>query len=99
MEVWQDQDMVIDIGMIVEGGEAAEDLDTGTVVRVEGDQVTVAWQSGVRTTQPASVLRVKCERCKKNDSLESPAIVGGVKLMLCGDCQYRQFVRDTPPHR
>lgn len=41
----------------VAGGETDDDSDTGHVIAVEGDQVTVAWSSGVRTTQPASLLR------------------------------------------
>jgi len=42
----------------VDGGEAdSEDYDTGRVVEVDGDQVTVAWDSEVITTQPAKLLR------------------------------------------
>lgn len=45
----------------VEGGETAEDYDTGRIVEVsaQGDEarVTVSWDSGVTTTQPASLLR------------------------------------------
>lgn len=44
-------------GERVEGGDTAEDYDTGTVVEVDGVMVTVAWDSGVRTTQRASLLR------------------------------------------
>lgn len=39
------------------GGQTAEDYDTGTVLAIDGDAVTVSWDSGVRTTQPASLLR------------------------------------------
>ena len=45
------------VGDRVEGGNNAEDYDTGRVIAVDGDQVTVAWDSGVRTTNPASTLR------------------------------------------
>jgi len=43
----------------VEGGEIPADYDTGTVVEVDGDEVTVAWDSGVTTTQGSAVLRVE----------------------------------------
>ena len=48
---------VLAIGARVEGGDTEEDYDTGRVVAVDGDQVTVAWQSGTRTTQHFSLLR------------------------------------------
>lgn len=42
----------------VEGGRpGTEDYDTGKVIAIEGDQITVAWSSGVRTTQSTSLLR------------------------------------------
>ncbi|MFN7305716.1 MAG: hypothetical protein ACK5TQ_03945 [Acetobacteraceae bacterium] len=41
----------------VEGGDTEEDYDTGRVVAVDGDQVTVAWDTGTRTTQHFSLLR------------------------------------------
>lgn len=48
----------IEIGMQVEGGRTDDDYDHGTVIAVEGDQVTVAWeQSQVKTTQAAKLLR------------------------------------------
>lgn len=47
-----------EIGDQVAGGErGTEDFDTGRVIEIDGDDVTVAWQSGVRTTQPADILR------------------------------------------
>lgn len=47
-----------EIGNRVEGGRpGSEDYDTGRVDDVDGDQITVAWDSGVTTTQHASVLR------------------------------------------
>jgi len=45
------------IGQRVEGGEVFEDYDVGAVVAVEGDQVTVRWDSGPVTRQHARVLR------------------------------------------
>lgn len=44
----------------VEGGEpGTEDHDTGRVVEVAGDQVTVAWDGSLETTtQRASALRI-----------------------------------------
>ena len=45
------------IGARVEAGDTEEDHDTGRVVAIEGDQVTVAWDSGTRTTQHFSLLR------------------------------------------
>ena len=47
----------ISVGMKVEGGSTVEDYDAGRVVDVDGDDVTVAWDSGVRTTQRAAALR------------------------------------------
>lgn len=45
-------------GTRVEGGEpGTEDHDTGRVVSVKGDMVTVAWDSGVTTTQRRDALR------------------------------------------
>lgn len=49
------------VGDRVEGG-AGEDHDTGRVVRVEGDAVTVAWDQGVTTTQPAGGLHLEGAR-------------------------------------
>ena len=41
------------------GGECGtEDYDEGIVIAVDGDQVDVGWDSGFRTTQPASLLRL-----------------------------------------
>lgn len=45
------------IGARVEAGDNAEDHDTGRIVAIDGDQFTVAWDSGVRTTQQADGLR------------------------------------------
>lgn len=48
---WRDGDRV-------QGGDIPEDRDTGRVSEVHPDgQVTVAWDSGVSTTQPGSLLR------------------------------------------
>lgn len=33
-----------------------DDTDIGTVTEIDGDQITVAWDSHVTTTQSASVL-------------------------------------------
>lgn len=45
-------------GDMVEGGEpGTEDHDTGRVIEVDGDQVTVAWCNGERTTQSMGLLR------------------------------------------
>lgn len=45
-------------GDMVEGGEpGTEDHDTGRVLDVDGDQVTVAWSNGEKTTQSAELLR------------------------------------------
>ena len=49
-------------GMRVEGGETREDYDTGRIIAVDRDQVTVAWDSGVETTQHASLIRPRGER-------------------------------------
>lgn len=46
----------------VEGGDNAEDYDTGEVVAVDGTRCEVAWDSGVRTSQDAAVLRPEGER-------------------------------------
>lgn len=48
------------VGDKVEAGEG-EDHDTGTVIEVDGDQVTVAWDSGQRTTQPVDALTGGCD--------------------------------------
>ena len=48
----------IEIGQRVEGGTTKEDYDTGRVIDVDGDQVTVAWDSETRSTQHASLLTV-----------------------------------------
>lgn len=46
------------IGARVEGGEG-DDYDTGTVLQhIAGAQVLVAWDSGVTTPAPASILTV-----------------------------------------
>ena len=44
------------IGDRVEGGDCDEDYDTGTVLGIEGERVLVAWDSGIRTSQPAHLL-------------------------------------------
>jgi hypothetical protein len=49
--------MTMNIGDRVEGGNTPEDFDTGTVLGVTGGVVLVAWDSGVRTSQPAELLR------------------------------------------
>lgn len=43
------------VGTRVEGGEG-EDYDTGIVLDVGPDGVTVGWDSGVRTTQDGHLL-------------------------------------------
>lgn len=43
----------------VSGGTTDEDYETGRVLNVEGNQVTVQWHSGETTTQDASVLTVE----------------------------------------
>ena len=45
------------VGSRVEGGDNAEDYDTGRVTHIAGDEITVSWDSGTRTTQPSSILR------------------------------------------
>jgi hypothetical protein len=40
----------------VQGGQIPDDYDTGRVVAIDGEQVTVAWDSLVETTQPAELL-------------------------------------------
>jgi len=48
----------LEVGDLVKGGTTAEDYDEGTIVEVDGDQITVAWEgSNERTTQHASLLR------------------------------------------
>ena len=42
-------------GARVEGGEG-EDHDTGRIAEIDGDQVTVAWDSEVVTTQHWSAI-------------------------------------------
>lgn len=50
--------MLADAGGYVTAGEAGtEDYDRGMVVAVTDDGVEVAWESGVRTVQPAELLR------------------------------------------
>lgn len=45
------------VGDRVEAGRpGTEDHDTGRVVAVEGDMVTVAWDSEQITTQPSAAL-------------------------------------------
>lgn len=47
------------VGDLVCGGEPdTDDYDEGTVTSIVDDQVTVAWQSEVATTQHASVLTI-----------------------------------------
>lgn len=48
-----------EIGDRVEGGEpGTEDYDTGRVLGITDDgEIDVGWDSGVRTTQPADLLR------------------------------------------
>ena len=55
------------VGDEVEAGETPKDLDRGRVVALEAGEATVAWQSGVRTTQPADLLR-KVANQEKSDS-------------------------------
>lgn len=55
----KDWQKVSRVGALVEGGDNADDYDTGRVVHVAGDEITVSWDSGVRTTQPSSILRPK----------------------------------------
>lgn len=50
------------VGDRVEGGETAEDYDTGRVSEVDGDRVLVAWDSEVRTWADATRLRAEGER-------------------------------------
>ncbi len=49
--------MTIQISTRIEGGNTHDDYDTGRVTEIEGDEVTVAWDSGVSSTQHADVLR------------------------------------------
>lgn len=44
--------------LVEAGAEGTDDHDTGTVVEISGANVTVAWDSGVRTTQHHSRLRL-----------------------------------------
>lgn len=44
-----------EIGLRVEAGEG-DDYDQGTIVAIDGDQITVAWDTLVRTTQSARLL-------------------------------------------
>lgn len=46
---------VFELGARVCGG-TGEDYDEGTVLAIDGDQVDVGWDSGVRTAQPAHLL-------------------------------------------
>ena len=48
---------IFKISQRVEGGDNAEDYDTGRIEEISGDQITVSWDSGVATTQSASLLR------------------------------------------
>jgi hypothetical protein len=41
----------------VEGGETPEDHERGTVLAIDGDQITVGWDSHIQTTQDAALLR------------------------------------------
>lgn len=50
------------VGDRVEGGDTAEDYDTGRVSEVDGDRVLVAWGSEVRTWADANRLRAEGER-------------------------------------
>ena len=46
------------VGDRVEGGKyGTEDYDTGRVVAIDGDVVTIAWDTLVQTTAPADALR------------------------------------------
>lgn len=40
------------------GNPGTEDYDVGRVAAIVNDQVTVAWNSLVQTTQPAELLRL-----------------------------------------
>jgi hypothetical protein len=49
----------IKTGDKVEAGKTEQDHDTGRVVEVDGDRVTVAWDGSLETTtQDASLLTV-----------------------------------------
>jgi hypothetical protein len=53
------------VGQRIEAGKkGTEDYDTGRVTKVEGDQITVAWDSGSKTTQPSRALKVDSESRK-----------------------------------
>src|SRR5690606_33646147 len=47
----------VDGDRVEAGAPGTEDHDTGRVVGVDGGRVTVGWDSGARTTQPAEMLR------------------------------------------
>jgi hypothetical protein len=52
----------IEIGSRVCGTTGTDDdLDIGTVDETDGVDVTVSWDSGVRTTQPVDALRMADE--------------------------------------
>ena len=46
------------VGDLVEGGQG-DDYDTGRIDEVDGDQITVSWDSGVVTTQSATLIRAR----------------------------------------
>jgi hypothetical protein len=52
----------------VEGGETAADYDAGRVTAIDGDQVTVAWDSGVETIQHASLIRPEGSRALTDET-------------------------------
>lgn len=54
----------------VEGGDCAEDYDTGTVASVRGSEVWVRWDSGVKTTADARLLRPEGERVYRAREVE-----------------------------
>lgn len=53
------EEPIFSIGQRVQAGTTDEDHDTGKVVAIVGNRVTVAWDSGTTTTQDASVLKDK----------------------------------------
>ena len=48
---------------VVGGQLGSKDFDQGRVDAVDGDQVTVAWDSGVKTTQAAALVRPEEDVC------------------------------------
>jgi hypothetical protein len=48
---------VLSVDDRVEGGDTEQDRDTGTVGAIDGNQITVLWDSQVKTAQRADLLR------------------------------------------